>query len=81
MGFESLLFDEPHFIREMLVWICGWVPVFEVNLVEETPSVILRMMRQPTDRRLPELPQRRFRQSWIPGILDEAKFLTSLIKA
>lgn len=36
MGFESLLFDEPHLIREVLIWICGWIPVFEVGSVEKT---------------------------------------------
>ncbi len=35
-GFESLLFDEPHLIREVLIWICGWIPVFEVGRVEKT---------------------------------------------
>ena len=36
MGFEGLLFDEPHLIRKMLIWICGWIPVFEVGRVEKT---------------------------------------------
>ncbi|CTT44886.1 tail protein from Bacteriophage (fragment) [Escherichia coli] len=35
MSFESFLFDKPHFIREMLVWICCWVAVFKINGIEE----------------------------------------------
>ncbi|CHM12539.1 Uncharacterised protein [Salmonella enterica subsp. enterica serovar Typhi] len=36
MGFKSLLLDEPHLIRKMLIWICGWIPVFEVGRIEKT---------------------------------------------
>lgn len=35
MSFERFLFDKPHFIREMLVWICCWITVFKINGIEE----------------------------------------------